>query len=497
MGRAWARMATSLAVMLFLGRPFVHGKVSPSFFVSSIVTRKGLESSLGGAARALSLLVVAQNVSRLNMTRPANSVHMFGTSIDAAASPDHDDVQISGQIPPNKQEIDSDLIFEPKVLVEPTIEATPAEEDLLLDSSSREGIKIGTDLTPAETDPSNTTPAHLNTTSASDLSPSLVHSDDQRVQVYDQDLQNRQDIDMFEATMEAAPVEECSPSLLSRGEDVKSDTDTLPSDETVSSNTTSVHKNTTDIPNPPSSQTSNETLLDYLSQEDYHSRLRNRDIPIYSCASYEEYCCIHEMVTRYRGRLLYCSSHLFPNCDIFLCGTLHVAKSSTEMVREAVSTLAPRFVVVEVCESRIDNLVEGDLNDQLNVTLKEVLQHSWAERSVKQLGMGLLSWMQTKAAKGMGSKLGGELAAAAKEAARLRSLIVLGDRAYAVTIQRVFDRLGFLEKLKMGCILIWEVISMSVNKLKEYIKKSEDDDNFVKKVVSPLNERIRHKIQYV
>ena len=493
MGRVWARMATSLAVMLSLGRLLVHGKVSPSFFVNSIVTRKGSESSWSGAARALSLLVVAQNVSRLNMTRPANSVHMFGTSIDAAASPDHDDVQISGQIPPNKQEIDNDLIFEPKVLVEPTIEATPAEEDLLLDSSSREGIKIGTDLTPDEADPSNTTPAHLNTTSTSDLSPSLAPSDDQRV-LYDQDLSNREEIDIAEATIEAAPVEGCSPSLLSRGED---DTDILPSDETVSSKTTPVHKNTTDVPNPPSSQTSDGTLLDYLSQEDYHSRLRSRDIPIYSCASYEEYCCIHEMVTRYRGRLLYCSSHLFPNCDIFLCGTLHVAKSSTEMVREAVSTLAPRIVVVEVCESRIDNLVEGDLNDQLNVTLKEVLQHSWAERSVKQLGMGLLSWMQTKAAKGMGSKLGGELAAAAKEAARLRSLIVLGDRAYAVTIQRVFDRLGFLEKLKMGCILIWEVISMSVNKLKEYIKKSEDDDNFVKKVVSPLNERIRHKIQYV
>jgi len=34
--------------------------------------------------------------------------------------------------------------------------------------------------------------------------------------------------------------------------------------------------------------------------------------------------------------------------------------------------------------------------------------------------------------------------------------VVLGDRLYGVTIQRVFDALGWREKIKMVAILLWE-----------------------------------------
>ena len=186
---------------------------------------------------------------------------------------------------------------------------------------------------------------------------------------------------------------------------------------------------------------------------------------------------------KYGKRFVRCSVPLYPHCDVYLCGTPHVAKTSAEMVSDVVRGIKPHFVVLELCESRLDSLYEIDTNEQLaaNVTLGFVLRSSWEDRSFKTLGMGLLSWMQLKAAAVMGSKLGGELSMAAKEGALLQppAHVVLGDRLYGVTIQRVFDELGALEKLRMGALLLWEVVTLSVFRLKEYVRKTEVDDDFI------------------
>jgi pheromone shutdown protein TraB len=87
--------------------------------------------------------------------------------------------------------------------------------------------------------------------------------------------------------------------------------------------------------------------------------------------------------------------------------------------------------------------------------------------------------MQMKAAKVMGNKLGGELALAAKEGAKVDSTIVLGDRVYGVTIQRVFDKMSVFEKCKAAVVLIYEVLSMSMLKLKDYIHKTENETDFI------------------
>jgi hypothetical protein len=88
--------------------------------------------------------------------------------------------------------------------------------------------------------------------------------------------------------------------------------------------------------------------------------------------------------------------------------------------------------------------------------------------------------MQLKAAKGMGNKLGGELAVAAKEGLQQGSYVVLGDRLYNVTNQRLFDKLMLHEKFKMVFTMLWEVLTMSLFKLKEYIQKSENEIGFIK-----------------
>ena len=188
------------------------------------------------------------------------------------------------------------------------------------------------------------------------------------------------------------------------------------------------------------------------------------------------------LADRYKQRVVHCCPPSFPNCDVYLCGTLHVAKTSSELVRDVIQSVKPDFVVLELCESRIDSLYELDIDENAfaNVTLVEVVKTAIRERSGKTLGMGLLTWVQVKAAKVMGSKLGGELSIAAKEGATHRAIIVLGDRLYGVTIQRIMDRLRLLEKIKMAGLLFWEVLTMSVFKLKEYIVKSETDDAFIR-----------------
>ena len=62
----------------------------------------------------------------------------------------------------------------------------------------------------------------------------------------------------------------------------------------------------------------------------------------------------------------------------------------------------------------------------------------------------------------------------------IQAALILGDRLYSVTIQRIFDRLRFVEKCKMVFLVIWEALTMSLFKIKDYIKKTEDDDDFVK-----------------
>lgn len=185
---------------------------------------------------------------------------------------------------------------------------------------------------------------------------------------------------------------------------------------------------------------------------------------------------------KYKSKFCVVQVEHFPHCEIYLCGTLHVSKSSVDMVQDVVRTLQPNYVVLELCEARLDSLMEEDRVDH-NLTFYQVFRGSIEERSLKVLGMGLLTWMQIKAANLLGSKLGGELSAACKEAYRAGSTIILGDRLYGVTIQRIFDKLSFFEKLKMAGILIWEVLTMSLFKLKDYVHRTQHDDDFVKEEV--------------
>lgn len=174
------------------------------------------------------------------------------------------------------------------------------------------------------------------------------------------------------------------------------------------------------------------------------------------------------------GRFICIESPRFPHCDIFLCGTLHVANSSVAFVRSAIRSVAPHFVVLELCEERMDVLVEPVEPVVFNHSLGEVLRSTLQHRSWKLFGMELLSWMQAKSAKLLNVKLGGELCVAAHEGFKVGAAVVLGDRKYSVTMQRIFDRLSLFDKIKIGVMFVWEALTMSLRKVQEYVRNTEN-----------------------
>mmetsp|Transcript_40461 Transcript_40461/g.41279 ORF Transcript_40461/g.41279 Transcript_40461/m.41279 type:complete len:776 (+) Transcript_40461:178-2505(+) len=192
------------------------------------------------------------------------------------------------------------------------------------------------------------------------------------------------------------------------------------------------------------------------------------------------------LLEKYKGKLVMCRADKYPHCDIILCGSIHVTTSSGVMAEEVIGTMKPKFVMLELCEARVDSIVE--LPTSQNLTLVQVMQETYRTRSAKTLGMGLLSWMQVKAAKLMGNQLGGEQAAAARVGAKTGAMLVLGDRHYSVTIQRIMDKLSFLGKVKLLLIFLWEILTMTVTKLKDYVKKSEADAAFVQTELKKFSE---------
>ena len=186
---------------------------------------------------------------------------------------------------------------------------------------------------------------------------------------------------------------------------------------------------------------------------------------------------------RYKGKVVRCKIPEFPQCDIYLLGTMHVAKRSSEMVNETINALRPHFTIIELCDARLDLLIDSVYEEEMmqNVTLRSIIKSSLKGKSLMLFGTGLLTWMQQKASRATGSKLGNELYVAAKEAYKSQSGVILGDRLYPVTIQRCFDKLNVTEKIKLVIMLLFEVLSMTVNSIKDYIKKSEGDGDFLNK----------------
>lgn len=181
----------------------------------------------------------------------------------------------------------------------------------------------------------------------------------------------------------------------------------------------------------------------------------------------------------------FCRVDLEGSSPIYLCGTLHIAQASVEMVRDVIQSIKPEFVMLELCENRAGTLLESLSEEELN--LNDVIKHVSQNPSFKNILTGLLTWLQHKAAKSIGNRLGEEQRVACLEALDYGGAVVLGDRSSDVTLQRVFDKLSWQEKSKLLFYSITDFFTMSITQIKEYIIKTQKDEEFIENEIENFN----------
>ncbi|ACX72507.1 TraB family protein [Methanocaldococcus vulcanius M7] len=168
-------------------------------------------------------------------------------------------------------------------------------------------------------------------------------------------------------------------------------------------------------------------------------------------------------------------------CDIYLIGTAHVSKKSIEEVEEAVSTLHPEGIAVELDNKRFLSLLS---NEEKNIDLKKVLKEGNFIRFFIYL---ILANSQKKIGEGLGIKPGSEMKKAIEIAGEYGLPIFLIDRDIDITLSRLISRMSFKEKIK----ILWDLLNASEDDLEvdsDLLKEMvENPEKFIKllKEISP------------
>ncbi len=146
----------------------------------------------------------------------------------------------------------------------------------------------------------------------------------------------------------------------------------------------------------------------------------------------------------------------FQPSKVVLIGTAHVSEKSVEEVRNAIRSLKPDIVGVELCRARYDSL-KGNIPETNQVPIKEILTEG---KVYYYLVHWLLAYVQKKIGEDMGVKPGSEMISAIEEAEASGAKVALIDRDIQVTLQRFWGRMKFTEKVKMLGSLIGGLIGI-------------------------------------
>jgi uncharacterized membrane-anchored protein YjiN (DUF445 family) len=143
------------------------------------------------------------------------------------------------------------------------------------------------------------------------------------------------------------------------------------------------------------------------------------------------------------------------SCSIYLLGMLHISNSSETLVQEALRLIPADFVCLELCEARLstillkDNLSEDNNSDEpSSLSLWQVLRESGYGLRFRQLITGIHTYIQQASAASYGSALGLEQVVAARAGLERNATVVLCDRDYEVTLERLYSRMTRWEKIK-------------------------------------------------
>lgn len=161
----------------------------------------------------------------------------------------------------------------------------------------------------------------------------------------------------------------------------------------------------------------------------------------------------------------------FQGKEIILVGTAHISRASVELVEKTIAEEKPNIIAVELDESRLRQLVEGQQYEKMN--MGELIQKGQAGLLLLNL---FLANVQKRLGENVGVKPGEEMLVAVKAAQTTKTPILLADRDLKITFQRALASISLVEKLKLGGSIFSGFFEEQKPFDKEQIEKMKDQD---------------------
>ena len=161
------------------------------------------------------------------------------------------------------------------------------------------------------------------------------------------------------------------------------------------------------------------------------------------------------------GPAHFAAAGLNPTCDVVLLGTAHVSHESCAQVRAAVAAFRPDIVVVELCEQRRILLAPPPEGGRAPPKLDEMLRQ-YQSGKANPLHL-VLAWFSAAAAAEFGTEVGAEFRAAADAARGIGAKLVLGDRALAATVARVWAAVSTWHRLCLVPAVVGGVVQLGIS----------------------------------
>ena len=130
--------------------------------------------------------------------------------------------------------------------------------------------------------------------------------------------------------------------------------------------------------------------------------------------------------------------------EITLVGTAHVSQDSVEEVERTIAERDPDVVAVELDEGRYEQLKGGEPDD---IEARDLLS---GNTLYQFLAYWMLSYVQTRLGDRFDIEPGADMLAAVEAAEARGAGVALVDRDIQLTMQRLWKRMRFREKVKMG-----------------------------------------------
>jgi pheromone shutdown-related protein TraB len=135
--------------------------------------------------------------------------------------------------------------------------------------------------------------------------------------------------------------------------------------------------------------------------------------------------------------------------EVFLVGTAHVSRQSTELVRQVIAAVQPDTVCVELCGSRYQNIRQAARWSDTDLT--RVVRE---KKALLLLANLLLAAFQKRIASRLEVQPGAEMLAAIAAAEEIGAAVHLADRDIRVTLRRTWSAMRWRDKLRAAVQLL-------------------------------------------